>query len=434
MSGLFGTLNTARSGMMTQQGSISVTSHNISNVNTPGYTRQKVNVTTNRPYSNPSLNSSMGPGQIGQGSKIESITRVRNTFSDFQYRSQTHNYQNSLTQSHYYTEIENAFNEPSEIGISNSLDKFFNNWHELSKNSDSNSVKNIIIQQSKELTDKLNTTVKSLEDLKNLADKDIDSNISQINTLLSQIKNLDSQIKVIEATGKNANDLSDKRDALLDELSFKIDLKNNEDLLVDGEVTRGELDQAITDGRILSGEMQGLYDSKENIDSFITDLNDMTKTIATTVNDTLRPTLGIDFFVSKDGNPIDGSNITVNNDLLEDPSKLSLGENTSDLAIEVSKIKEMKFTIGGKNDITITSFYGDTIERLGFDAQQAKRTSTNLESLLSSIDQGRISESGVSMDEEFANLIQFQRAYQANAKVVATLDQLLEVVVNGLVR
>ena len=92
-------------------------------------------------------------------------------------------------------------------------------------------------------------------------------------------------------------------------------------------------------------------------------------------------------------------------------------------------------TIGGNtNGTTIDNYFKDTIDKLGVQSQEAKRIVKNQQSLLNSFTESRLSVSGVSLDEEMANLIQFQHAYQANAKIISTLDQLLDVVINGLVR
>lgn len=434
MSGLFATLGTAKSGMMAQQGAITVTSHNLSNVNTPGYSRQQVKIQTNTPYSNPAFNSSTQPGQVGTGASIVSINRVRNSFYDYQFRSQTHKFGQNSVSYEYSTEIENIFNEPSETGISTSLNNFFNSWHELSKNPNSLSSKNIVVQQTKDLTNKLTSAYNSLENLKENINKDIDTNITEINNILSQVEDLNTKIKVLEATGKNPNDLYDRRDALMDELSYKIDIKENEDLIKKGSISREDLKQVLENGKSISGELQGLFDSLDTVNSYQEDLNNLTNVIAKEVNDVLNPILGFDFFVSTDGDQIGAHNISINEDILSNPSLLDLGDNGNEIALKLSDIANKKLTIGNRNDIKIGDYYTDIIERLGFETKELKQNVNNLSSILNSIDQSRLSESGVSIDEEFANLIQFQRAYQASSKVISVVDELLNVVVNGLVK
>ena len=106
MAGLLGTLNTAKSGMNVSQVAIQTTSHNISNINTPGYSRQKVSQTASSPYSNPGLNSSLGAGQIGTGAQINDVTRIRNSFYDYQFRSESHEYGSTSVKYDYFKNIE----------------------------------------------------------------------------------------------------------------------------------------------------------------------------------------------------------------------------------------------------------------------------------------------------------------------------------------
>ncbi len=82
--------------------------------------------------------------------------------------------------------------------------------------------------------------------------------------------------------------------------------------------------------------------------------------------------------------------------------------------------------------MTIGGYFKDTVNRLAVQTQEAKRIVTNHEALLASLDESRTSISGVSLDEEMANMIQFQHAYQANAKIISTVDELLDLVINGL--
>ena len=109
MAGLLGTLHSAKTGMSVSQTSIQTTSHNINNMNTPGYTRQRVEQSAKSAYSNPGFNSSLGAGQIGTGVEATNITRMRNTFYDYQFRSESHNYGETSIKYDYYTNMETIF-------------------------------------------------------------------------------------------------------------------------------------------------------------------------------------------------------------------------------------------------------------------------------------------------------------------------------------
>jgi flagellar hook-associated protein 1 FlgK len=97
------------------------------------------------------------------------------------------------------------------------------------------------------------------------------------------------------------------------------------------------------------------------------------------------------------------------------------------------KLKDAKITIDGEN-ISIGNYYNDIIQKLGNESKEVIRAEKNQSKLVSEIDNLRLNVSGVSLDEEMVNLIQFQHSYNASAKVISTINSLLEVVVNGLVR
>ena len=201
MPSLMGTLHSAASGMTANQTAIQTTSHNITNLNTPGYTRQRVEQKASRPYSQIGYNSSMGPGQLGTGVQVTDITRIRNTFYDFQFRSESHSYGEISVRYDYYKNIENIFNEPSDNAISSSLNKFFNGWHELSKDPNNVGAKNIVIENGKFLANNISQSYSKLGELKENIDKQTSDILNDVNSMLGSLKELEENIKVVQATG-----------------------------------------------------------------------------------------------------------------------------------------------------------------------------------------------------------------------------------------
>lgn len=428
MPSLMGTLHSAASGMTANQTAIQTTSHNITNLNTPGYTRQRVEQKASRPYSQIGYNSSMGPGQLGTGVQVTDITRIRNTFYDFQFRSESHSYGEISVRYDYYKNIENIFNEPSDNAISSSLNKFFNGWHELSKDPNNIGAKNIVIENGKFLANNISQSYSKLEKLKENIDKQTSDMLNDVNSMLGSLKELEENIKIVQATGKSPNDLMDERDRILDDLSFKLNIQNDDvkAAMADGKVTLDELEKIDA-----SGEISGALKMAKELDSYMNDLKTLAKGIADSVNNIYNDGLGADdvkdlFVFDEDKNPMLG----INEELLNDSSKLQM---TTDKALKLFNLKDEKVNINGK-DITINNYYNSIIEKLGHATQNVVREEKNQSQLMLSIDNSRLSVSGVSMDEEMINLIQFQHAYNASAKVISTIDSLLDVVVNGLVR
>lgn len=425
MSGLLSTLNTAKSGMNVSQVAIQTTSHNISNINTPGYSRQRVNQSASSPYSMPGKNSSFGAGQIGTGAQIDDVTRIRNSFYDYQYRSESHQYGSTSVKYEYFKNIEGIFNEPSDTAISSSLNSFFNSWSELSKDPQSSGVKSVVIENGKYLSNSINSAFKRLESLEEGLDKQSEYIMDEVNSMLSQLDKLEKNIKIIQGSGKSPNDFLDQRDQLLDNLSFKLNI-NDKDVKAtlkkaydaNGKVT---LDDLTKSGVKISGELEGTLSMKQEINKYKDGLKQLSNTITSNVNDAA----GQEIFKAKDGELI-----SINPEMLQEPEKINV---TADIALKVYELKSEKVNINGK-DMTINTFYNSMIQNLGQSSAAVIRDESNQSKLLENIDSSRSSVSGVSLDEEMISLVQLQHTYSANAKVMSTIDSLLDVVVNGLVR
>lgn len=425
MSGLLSTLNTAKSGMNVSQVAIQTTSHNISNINTPGYSRQRVNQSASSPYSMPGKNSNFGAGQIGTGAQIDDVTRIRNSFYDYQYRSESHQYGSTSVKYEYFKNIEGIFNEPSDTAISSSLNSFFNSWSELSKDPQSSGVKSVVIENGKYLSNSINSAFKRLESLEEGLDKQSEYIMDEVNSMLSQLDKLEKNIKIIQGSGKSPNDFLDQRDQLLDNLSFKLNI-NDKDVKAtlkkaydaNGKVT---LDDLTKSGVKISGELEGTLSMKQEIKKYKDGLKQLANTITSNVNDAA----GQEIFKAKDGELI-----SINPEMLQEPEKINV---TADIALKVYELKSEKVNINGK-DMTINTFYNSMIQDLGQSSAAVIRDESNQSKLLENIDSSRSSVSGVSLDEEMISLVQLQHTYSANAKVMSTIDSLLDVVVNGLVR
>lgn len=219
MSGLFGTFNVAKRGINVSQATIDVTSHNISNSNTVGYSRQRAKIVTSRP-----MDGVAGYGQVGTGAQVQAIERVRDSFLDYQLRGANSSLGLSDIRNNFLYEVENVFNEPSDTGISTLMGKFFDAFQELSKQPNSSNSRTVVAQQTLALTDALNHTYTKLEELQQNAQMSLKANVTDVNSLLNQIDGLNREIMGVKSLGQQPNDLLDQRDTLLDELSYKFNI------------------------------------------------------------------------------------------------------------------------------------------------------------------------------------------------------------------
>lgn len=218
MSGLFSTLNTANLGLQAMQSALDVTSHNISNADTAGYTRERVDLSAVG-----STKVSIDDGskvKIGTGVTVDDVSRIRDAMNDYQVREATSENSTLTTTNNYLSQIQNIMNEPSNTGISSLLTSFFSNWSSLSTDSTANSsARTTLVQSAKTLTDSLNNIYNQLENLKSNAQTAIQTQIIDLNSKLNQIDDTNNQIMDMTSTGATPNDLMDQRDSLLDAIS-----------------------------------------------------------------------------------------------------------------------------------------------------------------------------------------------------------------------
>ncbi|HBG5345480.1 TPA: flagellar hook-associated protein FlgK [Clostridioides difficile] len=436
MAGLFSILNTANSGMNAHQKSIQTISHNISNLDTDGYSRQRTEFATNSPMYMPSLSNSIGRGQLGTGVHVTDVTRARNSFYDYQFRAEAHKYGNTVSKYDYYNTIETILNEPSDYGISAGIDDFFKGWESLSKDINSDSKKSLVVENASNLATLISESYKKLDKLKGDIDSNIDTEIKQINDMLKSLEDLNKSIDIISGSGSTPNDLLDERDRILDNLSFKLDLENSDvkNMLSDGKLELNELKNADGTWKTgISGTLQGLFGMHSKIDTYKSDLKDVSDGLAKQINDVYNASAGItvrDFFITS--NVAGEDIIKVNPAIKSNSNELKL---TTEEASKIAKLKDEKIDIGiaGGKVSTISDHYKAFAESVGLDSQKVNQDEVNQRKIINNVDNSRMSVSGASLDEEMTELMKVQRSYQASAKVMSTAVQLLDVVINGII-
>lgn len=556
MPGLISTLYSSYSGMSVSQMNIQTTSHNINNMNTPGYTRQQVVQTQRSAYSYPGYNSYMGAGQIGQGVQADDVVRIRNSFHDFQFRNETHEYGATAKKYENFRHMETIFNEPSDSSISSAYNDFYMSWHELSKRpGDAGSI-DVVIQNTKFLSQNISNVTDKLSSMKEQINTDLEENLKSINSSIEKLRGLQKDIKLVEGSGKTPNDLYDEVDRIIDDLSYKMNMNTDEtrELLdsaiqpgnelryskdANGDitgiyVTRQDGSIVTTDGNVLdhrinkngefvtidkttgkdmvvkdlskakvselldedgkvyakvddmgnikndkgqnigyvdkttgeavmqngetyttkasgmptsdiSGEIQGCIEMNKKIDEYVSNMQTMAQNLADNINRIVNlnnnPNGNIIEF-DTNGNPMlsvveDAHNIleAIPHDEmvniagqmydLKDEKVIPVTDNNGNPVLDAN---------GNPKMVSINTYYNDLVQKLGNETSEVIRAEANQSKVLNGIESSRMSITGVSLDEEMVNLIQFQHSYSASAKVISTLDSLLDVVINGLKR
>ena len=248
MTSTFMGIEIGRRGVDAHQQAINVTGHNITNIRTDGYSRQRVEFSTFEPIYVPGLNRAQTAGQIGQGVIVNSIERVRDELLDMRIVSQAGAEGYWSTRDPYIRDMERIYLEPGETSIRAKMDEFWDAWQELSIYPADTAPRIAVIERGRTLIDGIQERYHTLKTLQDRADEEIRMTVSQINDLSSQIAGLNDMIVRVRAQGDNPNDLLDRRDLLIDRLSglinITVDQRDPNELMIH---TNGEI---LVQGRI----------------------------------------------------------------------------------------------------------------------------------------------------------------------------------------
>ena len=315
---------------MAHTDAITTAGHNISNANTEGYSRQRVQLKEFDPLYKPDLERAERAGMIGQGMDSQSINRVRDELLDQRITEQQHSESYWETRSKYYTMIEQIYNEPNDVSIRSNMDKFWEGWQELSVHPESQAARQAVVTRGESLADSIKTKWEALMGVGNLINGDIEATVKQVNDYTRQIAALNAEIVRSRGMGDNPNDLLDRRDLLVDKLSKIINITSDRrdsdefmvhldgHVLVQGGIARGfELETVVdnngydklvwkdtgNDAVIKGGTLGALIELRDvDIRSEVQSLNTMTMNFSDLVNDIHRNgygannVTGLDFF------------------------------------------------------------------------------------------------------------------------------------------
>jgi len=361
-------LSIAVSALIAQQDSLNVTSQNIANANTTGYSREQAEEVTNPSIPVPGLNSSGSPGQFGTGVDVQAVTRTRDQFLDTQYRQQNLLLGESQQQSDALSQVETIFGATSSTtGLNSDLDSFWQAWNTLSQEPENLPERTTVVETATTLTDDLQGTQSQLTTLQSNLNSDIGLDVSHINDDLQQVANLNVTIQSATVAGLSPNDLLDQRDNLLDDLSTYVNVKTviNSDntatlsiggaTVVEGSsvaqlaaipdssgnnqvgIDLGNGNSDIMQWSTLGGALYGLQQARDvGVQGYVNGLNQLASTVAGAVNSLhetgygLDGTTGIPFFVNgsdasnpEDPNNITAANIAVNPNIVNNPQQIA---------------------------------------------------------------------------------------------------------------
>lgn len=423
-------LHTSLRGLLAQQRALDVTSHNVANVNTAGYTRQEaVTQATDALRVAPA-------GMLGTGVDVTSYRRIRDSFLDLQFRAQNMQVGYGTARAGALEQAEMRLSEPGDNGISARLSSFWGSWSNLANAPEGGAARGALIEDARTLVSSINALDDGLRTVMTQSAQELSILTGaggELEGIARELAALNGAIRDSQRVGAQPNDLLDRRDLLLDKLSSLAQVSVAEDGAGSIRVTLGGAAAPLVDGTTVTwpapampnpgGRIGALMDAGSatgTIASYRADLAGFAQALTTQVNATYNPAAGVDFFSYDAGTATLSINPAVTAATLKAGSGAAAGAN--DVAIALS---ELRGRPGSPDDV-----YAQLVTRIGTEVADARRATVNATALSGSIEDRRQSTGGVSLDEEMTNLIRFQRGYQAAARAMTTTDSLLDTLIN----
>jgi flagellar hook-associated protein 1 FlgK len=449
------------------QRAMEVAANNIANVNTEGYTRQRVNMTEIGGPSVPGMHSQARP--VGDGVIVDNVQRLRDTF--LESRGRVEHGQQAYLQGTQRTlgGIEAAFAEPGDTALQAQMGEMWNAFADVANKPDDEAVRSALMVRSTLVADTMRNMSGQLESTWNTTYEDLTTLVSEVNATAKTVAELNDAIVMNNNLGQPANDLADRRDVaamklveltggtVLSRPDGSVDIQVGGSMLVGGNSTREMLppsgahnmDEAkagtLVDVRWADGTNPKVTTSSGQLGASLESLNstlpgygkrldEVAKNLADTVNEahaegqTDAGVKGGTYFGSGSADPVTASTIRME---VTDPKDLAMADLGTDPGTRDGTNADRMADLGKKADGPQEK-YKRLIVDLGVQTQATNRRTEIQNGIVGDVDAQRAGESGVNLDEEMTNLVQYERGYQAAAKVITTIDEMLDTLINRM--
>lgn len=469
-------MSIGRSGLGASKQALETTSHNISNSNTEGYSRQKVDQISSQPIRKNGL-------VVGTGTHIRGVNRVEDNLiekkilgnqSTFSFFKERHN---------QLSQVQEIFNEIDTEGLNLLMNKFFNSFRSLANEPENESLKSIVRDNANLVINDFNRIGETLATQSNSIDQKIKMKVEQINFHSKKIADLNLRIAQLEASGDSTGDLRDQRDGEIRELSkivkvnTYIDGRRNYVVNATGVgtlVSAGNTIELISKGvpkaesknnqpgsfeiyfkrkpntpittRFREGEISSLvkvrngdiYDLKKKMDTLAFEFSKAVNQIhrkGFRSDSKIPENLSgdqINFFDELAQKEDASLNLKISdfvkkdlNNLVTSSSPASTGNN--EIALQIASLQYEKITDGGQ--ASLEESFLKTVGKVGLEAAKAELETEQTQGILSQNQSIKERITGVSLDEEAANLVKYQNTYQASAKVIQAAEEMFDTLI-----
>jgi len=429
-------ISTALSSLRTQRVAIDVAGQNIANVNTPGYVRQRVDMTA------------------GIGVNVSAISRLHNGILGDRSRTESAQLQNLSIASNVVNDVEGVFPEPTTYGFQEKLDALWSSFSNVARDPNNAAARVQVLSQANAAADWLNNAATELEDITANYSSGLANLVTTVNGYAKELSELNVAVSQSVENTQAANALLDRRGYVADQLaklvggSYHTNDLNQLSVTLGGGTLAGPSTYATlqvasaggvtslqwagdsTTATVTSGAANGYLTAvNTTVDSWMTTLDSVASALTTTVNAV--QTTGFDRDGNAGANLFSGTTAATISVALTDGADIAasaIAPSGGVASLDGSKADAMAALATAANGPD--ELYQELVVSLGFAIQAADQAAATQESLASSITSQIDTESGVSIDEEMANLIAYQRAYEAAARVLTAIDAVLETLIN----
>jgi len=467
MAKVHGLMDIGRRGMVLSQTALNTTSHNIANRSTEGYSRQRVELATN-----PAIDE--GRYRIGTGARLAGINRVNNPWLEKQIEQEGSNFSYLESKANALSSMENVLNEQNVEGINGAISKFFNSFRELANNPESAVPRTQVRESAQALISTLQSAKRQIDSAAQGVYKNVENKIGEVNAMAKEIANLNEKILNIEITEGQANDERDRRDLLLKKLSETMNISYAEDpktgminvmagntasLVAGTTATSLRTDMSENEGQRIIYDLTGgtPFDVTEQFkggavgaslsvagpDGIISQLGQSIDELAYNIaNEVNRAHIeGFDrynqqgqtfFDIPQDGT-FSVDKMSLNKEILKDVGLIAAASKPNSPGDNnvAHVIQNLQFrSILGDGQYSFDNFYNSKVGEIGLMTQRNQSALESQKNTLDQLKNTRETISGVNLDEEAAKMIEFQKSYEASARMIRVADELFDTVLN----
>ena len=462
-------MDIGKGSMSNSQTALATVAHNIANKSTEGFSRQRVEIKSNIPISE-------GRYQVGMGAKTGSVTRINDLFLEKQLRNEGTALGFEQAKSDAMTRVEQVYNEQMNKGLNVSIGEFFNSFRELATNPESTATRTLVRDTAKFVTKDFAKSVASLRAIQNELDQQVTQQVGQINAYAKEVAQLNEKIAAIEVSGAPANDQRDRRDLLVKKISEIANLRvteggngmisltvGNSGIIVSGnsanEITSGRVDNVA--GRegirnavfiqpavgadpmditkeIKNGSLGGIFEIRDiAINGLLDDVDEFAFGFMNEVNGVHGQ--GFDVFNNPGGNLFAAlqsktnaaQNMTLDAGVARDPGRIAAGimpnaPGDNRIANKIAELQQQRVMEQGTT--TFDEFYNSIVGKVGIATEKANRGAESQKNIHAQLENIRDSVSGVSIDEEATKMIEFQKTFDASARLIRTADEMFDTI------